>query len=321
MKKEEKIYYLEQLLKQRDTDIKAEVLLNHAQENGFPEQGHVVRNSGFFYREFVKDIFDSNVIEDEWYRTFLEVRLSRPGFYDMLPEALFHQPETTEFRERAGVAEMIDRYKKNQTKEGEIRKFFQPFENEFFFQQMMLEKEEINLLDILKSKILTKYFLNFWGLPSTFKVHEAASFLLLLPYAHKISGNLPIMESCLKVLLNEEVKIIRKEPQIIDTAPGGGLGSSAGAGLGNEALGDYMVCGTEFMEDYPVLQYKIGPLKKGKVSEFINNREKDILIQTFNDYFAPVEADIDIEILVDQKAGGMSFEEGSEVILGYSSVM
>ena len=57
MKKEEKIYDLLQLLQERPADIKAEVLLNHALENGFPEQSHVVRNSGFFYREFVKDIF------------------------------------------------------------------------------------------------------------------------------------------------------------------------------------------------------------------------------------------------------------------------
>ncbi|ANH82379.1 hypothetical protein A8C56_16665 [Niabella ginsenosidivorans] len=319
MKKEEKIYYLSQLLQERDTDIRAEVLLNHALENGFPEQSHVVRNSGFFYREFVKDIFDATVIEDDWYRTFIEVKLSRPGFYDMLPEALFHQPETSEFRQRAGVAEMIDRYKKNLAKEAGIRKFFQPFENEFFYQQMMLEKEEINLLDILKSKILTRYFLNFWGLPATLKTHEAASFLLLLPYAYMINGNLPVMESCLKALLNEPVQIVRKEPDIIDVAKVEGLGT--GSGLGEQPLGDYMVCGTEFMEDYPVLLYKIGPLKKGKVSDFINDKEKDILIQTFNNYFAPVEADIEVEILVDQQAAGMTFDEGSEVILGYSSVM
>ncbi|AHF17652.1 type VI secretion system baseplate subunit TssG [Niabella soli] len=319
MTREEKIAHLSNLLQERDTDIKAEVLLNHALENGFPEQGHVVRNNGFFYREFVKDIFDTTVVEDDWYRTFIELHLSRPGFYDMLPEALFHQPETNEFRQRAGVLEMIDRYKKNLTKEAEVRKFFQPFENEFFYQQLMLEKEEINLLDILKSKLLTRYFLNFWGLPATFKTYEAASFLLLLPYAHVISGNLPVMESCLRALLNEPVKIVRKEPEIIDVAHAGGLGNDGG--LGEQPLGDYMVCGAEFMEDYPVLQYRIGPLKKGNVSDFINDKEKDILIQTFNNYFAPVEADIEIEILVDQKTTEMTFDKDSEVILGYSSVL
>ncbi len=319
MKSEDTIRYLSEWLQQRDADVKAEVLLNHALENGFPEQGYVTHNNGYFYREFVKDIYRTNVIEDDWYRTFLEIGLSRAGFYDMLPEALFHQPETSEFRQQAGVAEMIDRYKKNLTKENEIRKFFQPFEHEFFYQQRMLEKEEISLLDILKSQILTKYFLDFWGLPASFKVHEAASFLLLLPYAHQISGNLPIMESCLKTLLNEPVQIVRKEPELIQVPKNEGLGS--GTGLGAEPLGDYMVCGSEFMEDYPVLLYKIGPLENGKVSDFINNKEKDLLIKTFNDYFAPVEADIEIEIIVTQKTEGMSFDEESEVILGYSSII
>jgi len=319
MKKEEKIYDLSKRLQERDADVKAEVLLNHALENGFPAQGYVTHNNGYFFRDFVKDIYQTDVIEDNWYRTFVEIGLSRAGFYDMLPEALFHQPETSEFRERAGVAEMIDRYKKNLAKENEIRKFFQPFEHEFFHQQLMLEREEINLLDILKSRILTKYFLDFWDLPSSLKMHEAASFLLLLPYAHQISGNLPVMESCLKALLNEPVQIIRKEPQVIRVEEAAGLGS--GAGLGTQPLGDYMVCGSEFMEDYPVLQYKIGPLQNGKVSDFINNREKDVLIRTFNDYFAPVEADIEIELLVEHKTEGMSFDADSEVILGYSSIM
>ncbi|WP_018629754.1 type VI secretion system baseplate subunit TssG [Niabella aurantiaca] len=319
MKKEEQIKYLTGWLQERNADVKAEVLLNHALENGFPEQGFVTHNNGYFYRDFVKDIYQTNVIEDNWYRIFIEVGLSRAGFYDMLPEALFHQPETSEFRQRAGVAEMIDRYKKNLVKENETRKFFQPFENEFFYQQMMLEKEEVNLLDVLKSRILTKYFLDFWGLPPSFKVHEAASFLLLLPHAHRISGNLPVMESCLKALLHEPVQILRKEPQVIRVEAAAGLGS--GAGLGEQPLGDYMVCGTEFVEDYPVLQYKIGPLKNGKISDFINNKEKEVLIRTFNDYFAPVEADIEIEILIEPAAEGMSFDAGSEVILGYSSVM
>lgn len=315
MTKEEKIYNLSGILQQRNADIRAEVLVNHAIENGFPQDGFVVNNNGFFYREFVKDILSSTVIEDSWYRTYIELQLSRPGFYDMLPEALFHQPETTEFRQRAGVAEMTERYKRNAAKEKEVRKFFQPLENEIFFQQMMLEREEVYLLDALKSKILNRYFINFWGLPTSLKMHEAASFLLLLPHASIINGNLALMQSCLSALLNEEVVMRRKEPDAID------VGEISFGVLGQSALGDYMVCGTDFMEDYPVLTYHIGPVKNSNISSFIEGGEKDIIINTFNKYFAPVEADVVVEIQVNKKEGGMSFDEGEEIILGYSSIM
>lgn len=314
MKQEEKIYHLFKVLEHLGTDVKAEVLINQAIENGFPEPAFVTSNNGFFFREFARDIYASSVIEDNWYRNFLELQLSRPGFYDMLPEALFHQPETTEFRQKAGVAEMTERYKKNTIREKEVRKFFQPIENEFFQQQVMLEKEEVHLLDILKNTILSRFFLSFWGLPHELKTHEAASFLLLLPYAHQINGNISLMESCLKALLHEEVKIYRREPGYTEAV-------IENAQMGEQQLGDDMVCGTNFMEDYPVLSYNIGPLKKSKVVDYIQGGTKALVIETFNNYFLPVETDVDIDIAIDNRNKGMSFEEGSEAILGYASIL
>ncbi|MCH5599220.1 hypothetical protein [Niabella ginsengisoli] len=112
MMQEDKLYELLEVLGQRGTDVRAEVLLNHLRENGLIDRSFVVNHNGFFYREFTKDIYASSVVDDKWFRQYLEIELSRAGFYDMLPEALFHQPETSEFRQRSGVAEMITRYKK-----------------------------------------------------------------------------------------------------------------------------------------------------------------------------------------------------------------
>lgn len=315
MIREEQLYELLGVLEKRGTDVRAEVLLNHLRENGLINEGFVVSHNGFFYREFTKDIYGASVAEDKWYRQYLEIELSRSGFYDMLPEALFHQPDTSEFRQRSGVSEMITRYKKNTVKEKEARKFFQPFENAFFHQQMELEREELDLLDTLRNKTLSLYFLKFWGLPTSFSVHEVASFLLLFPYAHIINGNIPLMESCLRVLLKEEVAIIQKQP--VPTLAEGDWDM----GLGSQPLGDYMICGNEFMEEYPNLSYRIGPLKNSRVIDYIEAGRKEVLIRTFNNFFAPVEADIEIDIAIDSKTQGMSFAENDEIILGYSSVM
>ncbi len=315
MIREEQLYTLLDVLSKRGTDIRAEVLINHLCENGLINEGFVVSYNGFFYREFTKDVYGASVAEDKWYRQYLEVELSRCGFYDMLPEALFHQPETSEFRQRSGVSEMITRYKTNTAKEKEARKFFQPFENAFFHQQMALEQEELNLLDTLRNKTLSLYFLKFWGLPASFGVHEVSSFLLLFPYANVINGNIPLMESCLRVLLNEEVVITEKQP--VATCAEGDWDT----GLGSQPLGDYMICGKEFMEEYPNLSYKIGPLKNSRVTDYIEEGSKEVLIRTFNNFFAPVEADIELDIAIDSYVSGMSFAGEDEIILGYSSVI
>ncbi|MCH5599219.1 hypothetical protein [Niabella ginsengisoli] len=93
---------------------------------------------------------------------------------------------------------------------------------------MELEKEEVNMLDALKNKALSDYFLKFWGLPASLTIHEVASFLLLFPYANVINGNIPLMRACLKVLLKEDVDIIRKSPlpTIADVESDGGLAKS-----------------------------------------------------------------------------------------------
>ncbi|GAB3012983.1 hypothetical protein GCM10027051_15230 [Niabella terrae] len=311
---QERLYDLMQLLESRSVDLRAEVLVHHLMEGGLGAQEFVVKQQEFFSREYVKDISRAQMVENEWYVYYLELELSRAGFYDMLPESLFHQPQTKAFRERAGVSEMINSYKVNAEIEKGVRKFFQPLENEYFQQQLMLEKEEVSLLDALRNRALTAYFLKFWGLPVSFGAREAASFLLLLPYASQINGNIPLTEACLKLLLKEQVSIRRKAPEPIQVQ------DDAITRMG-QPLGDYMVCGTEFFEDYPVLSYEIGPLKHSRVSDYIEGGGKEALIRVFNEYFAPVEADITIEIIMDKKTPGMSFEDGVEVILGYSSIM
>ncbi|MCH5721009.1 hypothetical protein [Niabella hibiscisoli] len=180
---------------------------------------------------------------------------------------------------------------------------------------MELEREELNLLDTLRNKTLSLYFLKFWGLPASLTVHEVASFLLLFPYANIINGNISLMQSCLRVLLKEAVVIMQKQP-VATIAEG-----DWDMGLGSQPLGDYMICGNDFMEEYPNLSYKIGPLKNSRVTEYIEEGRKEILIRTFNNFFAPVEADIEIDIEINNSIPGMSFAEEDEIILGYSSVM
>lgn len=301
-------------LQQRPADVKAEVWLNQAMENGLRATDFVVTNDLFFEREFTRDISKTELVEADWLTHYLELHLSRPGLYDLLPEGLFFQPKMADMQRVLSVAEMAAQYRVNKAKEKEIRRFFKPFENEFFYQQLQLEREEVRLLDGLQEGRLNKFFLRFWDLPEALDISLAISLLLLLPYAHQIAGNLAQMQQALSLLLQEAAVIKRGNPQ---PTPVGELVEP----LGMQALGDTMVCGSEFMEDYPVLVYKIGPLKNTMVTSYLAGGENELLINTFNRFFAPLDADITIQIEIDRSQVSMEMSETIQPILGYTSVL
>ncbi|MFL5744678.1 MAG: hypothetical protein ACJ751_08440 [Niastella sp.] len=70
--------------------------------------------------------------------------------------------------------------------------------------------------------------------------------------------------------------------------------------LGIGELGNDFVCGQTFSEDYPCLQYNIGPLQQSKPVDYVSGGDNDLLLEVFNNYFAPAEADIIINVEVDR---------------------
>ena len=301
-------------LANRTADIKAEAWIALALEKGLQPTEIVAANNDSFEREYTRDIHDVDVVEADWLNHYLELHLSRPGFYDLLPEGLFFQPNVADMQRVLSIAEMAVQYRVNKGKEKEIRRFFKPFENEFFQQQIQLEQEEVRLLDGLQNGRLNRFFLRFWNLPETLNTSLAISLLLLLPYAHQIAANLPLMQQALSLLLQESVfiKIGRPQPIIV-----GGLVQP----LGEQALGDTMVCGTEFREDYLVLEYQIGPLQNSSVTSYLSGGENELFIHTFNRFFAPAEADITLQIEIEKSQVSMEMSETVQPILGYTSVL
>src|SRR4051812_43308977 len=75
-------------------DIKAETLVNQALQHHLHPDDFVVLPDGRFYREYRTDLYSIDKIEDSWLSRLaglLQLRLSRSGLYDLLPEGLFHQ--------------------------------------------------------------------------------------------------------------------------------------------------------------------------------------------------------------------------------------
>lgn len=292
-------------------DIKAEVLANHALQNQVHPDDFVVLPDGRFYREYRNDVYATNKIEDAWLHQLLQLRLSRSGLYDLVPEGLFHQSYNN--TKSNSAAELAAQSRLDKKKELAARKFFQPVENSLFRQRVLLEQEEENLLAGMDNGLLNDYFFTFWEFPEALNKTSAMLLVLLLPYAHAIAGDIALMQKCLEILLREKVTIELIAPADC-VAPG--KDNSLGAGQ----LGNDLVCGQTFSEDYPCLQYNIGPLQQSKPVDYCTDGENDLLLQVFNNYFAPAEADIIINVEVDRSKVLVELNAAESPILGFAAI-
>lgn len=64
-----------------------------------------------------------------------------------------------------------------------------------------------------------------------------------------------------------------------------------------------MVCGEQFMEDYPMLEFTIGPLQRSQVTDYLKGGRLFTLLQTFYRFFVPagVGAMLNIEVSSEKK--------------------
>jgi hypothetical protein len=294
-------------------DIKAEALINQALQKAMHPDDFVVLNDGRFFREYRNDLYAVDQVDDAWLHQLLQLHLSRSGLYDLVPEGLFHQ-SYTDGKSVNTAADMAAHSRRDRKKEMAARKFFQPVENSFFRQRVQMESEEERLIAGIDNGLLNDYFYEFWEFPAGLNKTSAMLLVLLLPYAYTIAGDLQLMQDCLEILLQEKVSVT-------SIAPGESFAPGGANGLGMGELGNGFVCGQTFSEDYPCLQYDIGPLQNTRPVEYCTGGENDLLLQVFNNYFAPAEADIIINIEVDRANALIELSDVESPILGYSSTI
>ncbi len=307
----ELIERLQKEIKRIGCDARAESLLSLAFDHELQSDDFIVSCDQLFYREYSRDIVFTEIKEDIRKRALLHVHLSRGGLYDQLPEGLFFQPRQ-EQKPDYSAADMAADHKTNKKKEEEIRRFFLPFENDFFWQRLQMEKEERRLLEGLQSGMLNDYFARFWGIPAGIPREFVVPLILLMPYAYKIAGNLDLTAQALQHLLQEEVRVRQLPGYVSEPVP---------VSLGEALLGVDMVCGEAFMEDRPIMEWTIGPLVGSRVQDYLDGGRRHTLINTFMGFFVPVEADVRLNVLLSEQRQHMRLQPGEEPILGYSSVL
>lgn len=240
------------------------------------------------------------------------VETNREGFYDALPEFLFHAPESG-----SGYKNIDVRIKESHQVRGEeaaARHFFLPFEQEFFRARVHLEQEERRLLSGFGNPMQQLIYRRFWGDVSEVDAAYLPQLFYLLPLACKIAGNQALMQACFETVLGEPVRLKRVAAGRTYMPP------EQIPGLGEARLGVDLVSGAEVNDDLPDLAVFLGPVATDAIPDYLENGKKQRLLTLLYHYFVPAELEIHTHLLVkeEDRFFVLSPQEGSGR-LGFST--
>ncbi|WP_162418456.1 type VI secretion system baseplate subunit TssG [Cyclobacterium roseum] len=311
MNKDQLLPALQREINHGPADLKAESIVVLAMGKGLVQEDFAIASESSRRRPYSKDVLSPGLEEDRHRKAFLQLELSRDGWYDHLPEGLFHQPV------QSGVpglsaGEMAAEYVQNKQIELENRRFFRPFEQAFYEERVSLESEEFQLLKGLNTGTLNDFFMEFWGIDPAFPSRCVTPFIEMLPQVHKINGDPDLLAQCLEKIIQEpvEVKVTNEARQ--ETL------SDGFNELGHSRLGSDLTLGNLFWEESPCYHFSIGPLQHSRVEDYLEKGIQHSFLKVFNDFFLPVEAGELTQIKVSEKEMTNILEPHQAPILGYS---
>jgi len=294
-------------------DLKAEVVVASfidAMQYG-NEFNYYINPISQFERSYRKDIVKSEVVDFEFdSEQYLKIDLSRDGIYDTLPEGILHYRQNNQ--KSISADEMAKHYQERKKEEQSARMFFLPFENELFEQSLDLEnKEKAYLLNLNGEKPL-EFLYEFWGIDKKLPAHLSAKFIRLIPYIYEITGNLPLIETCLSYLLEEKVSIERIDNQ-------DQTNEDSKKGLGEQRLGIDFVSGNHYA-DYSInMEVKIGPLENTEFQSYLHSGEMNKFLSIFYEYVFPMEIDVITTIILPTYQEVFKLEEFDQSVLGINT--
>jgi type VI secretion system protein ImpH len=251
---------------------------------------------GLFARRYRRDL--GTVGEEQFERgsrsvarTTLEVH--REGLYDALPQQVFHQPGSSPAGHPPTVRAMVEDSLAQRRKEKATRKFFLPFEQEFFRYRVRLEQEERRYFNSLATSWYNEALAHFWnladaGLPPV----VLTNLLYLLPLACHIVGDLPRTQRCFESVLGQSVQLRLVAPQrhSLPTAPTNTQPTSGT--LGSLALGRDLVLGGDYQETLPALEVTVQRLTVSELEAYLTGAWPAKVLALLCEYFVAFETDV-----------------------------
>ena len=238
-----------------------------------------------FARAYSRDVKSAR-IHDYNDRTILRLESNREGYYDQLPQGLFHRPKPRDSRDKA--ADRVETYKATRAQEASARNYFFPFEQNSFYFDIKKELNERGLVNPTSSSLRTRMLLDIWpaclNLPNRF--YPILSYIL--PLSYRVAGDLELMETCYLAICQAPVKMryaMLDDNDLLNRYPSGGL--TIGAALGVNTVMD-----GQPPAELPHLEITIGPLPRKSTSEYLEGGVMQAVLTVLNDCLVPLDVSI-----------------------------
>ncbi|MEO6254441.1 MAG: hypothetical protein ABIO79_14105 [Ferruginibacter sp.] len=249
-----------------------------------------LRSEGNFKKSFRNEIENVTITDNKDNLIYgMDMVINRDGIYDRLPEGIFHQTKGNS--KTLTTTQMTEEYRLFREEEKLARKFFQPFEQEFFRYSTMVEQEELNLAFGILNGTLKNELFSFWGIPNGLPDAPVRKLVQILPWLKGIKGNIEQTAKALELVLNKPVRH-KESSKKQHTLQAG----SFGLGLGE--LGVDTVSGSSFWEPSPCWTFFIEEIKKNEIESYRDNSPHGKLLKHFEEIFIPLQIDIIFEYAV-----------------------
>jgi len=298
-----------------NTDFKAVAKAAEMMENGDYQSDQImVLPAGPRQMAYAKDIGNhSFYYSDSKRKDCVIIETNQEGFYDMLPEGLFHETPTGS----SGLSEqeMIEDVQLRRIEEKEARKFFMPFEAEVNHMRTVLQLYENRLDKRTTYDDLTMIFGAEWKEFELFDKEQSIIWMHLLPVIHQKRNDVKFLGQLLSLLFKVRVDVVLKsltaKPKAID--------EHMQFKLGFGTLGINSIIGSSFDSDEEEIHINVGPADTNRLVKFMPGTAYSRIIDLAVSYLIPVETEIKINLVANARdRSGALGQDNSHSFLGYT---
>lgn len=303
---------------QIDTDFKAAAIAAEIIENEMVSTGDVmILPKGPKKRAYDKEIAGITVDKkSEDKKQVTTIWVNRDGFYDMLPEGLFHRPPASSVM--ITEEDMIKDIKARREEEKQTRRFFAPFEAELNYFRTLVELYENRLDKKNEYDELINIFLTEWQEFECFTKKQMLILIHVLPVIHEQRNNINFVSSIINMMFNVPLSLHYKTvypKQKNNTIINGGTALGAGT------LGVNFIAG-QVIEAERKLIMNIGPVSATRMLEFLPGTSAAKAIDVLLSYFIPLGTGVQFNLLADPASQKLVIGgAGANATLGYTTYL
>lgn len=311
--KNKHISYCDTKYNQLQTDYRVEAVAANILKFYNEDANIVIKRIGLNDRAYLKDIKGISTYLHDLNEEDVIIETYREGIYDYMPEGIFHPPSLG--ISSKNVDSVVREMRKQKLIEEDARKFFQPFELEFFYTHVGALLKESEFDSESKTDSLLDFAIELWPVLQKIEPESAKILVNVLPFMHEVRGNKAWIERFLSAFLKVPVEILFIPNTIAAQDDIDGI-----TALGNARLGITLIPMGKHMDGDRNWQINIGTIPYDELQNYVPGSTFRKLLTEIYDFFVPVSVKVYEKFITEKDPHSFVITSGKETSrLGYST--